>query len=87
MFINVKDYMPEPKNNIFIRQRPIDTKAAAYRYSVVERILEDWFDEINSERADTRDMPADLVDLYEEACRTMLKIRMKEREILLEANK
>lgn len=87
MEINVKDYMPESKENIFIRRKPVNTKAAAYRYAVVEHILEDWFDEVNSERADTREMPAELQELYEKACEYMLKIRMYERDILLEANK
>ena len=85
--INVKDYLPNFEENIFIKEKPINTAAASYRYSVVEKVLEEWFDEVNSERANTRDMPGDLVELYEEACRTMLKIRMRERDIVLGANK
>ena len=85
MQINVRDYLPDYKENIFIKSKPVNTKAAAYRYAVVEDILEEWFDKVNSERADTREMPGDLIDLYEHACETLLKIRTKERDILLGA--
>ena len=87
MDINVRDYLPNFEENIFIKEKPLNTGAAAYRFSVVEEVLEEWFDKVNSERANTRDMPGDLIELYEDACRTMLKIRMRERDIVLGAKK
>ena len=83
MVINVADYMPKTEESIFIRKKPADTKAAAYRYAVLERILEEWFTEINSDKANTREIPYELKEMYEQACKTMLKIRMYEQDILL----
>jgi len=82
MLLDVREYLPKIEERIFVQKRPLNKKAAAYRYSVVERLLEEWFDEINSERSDTRDIPSDLADMYEEASKLMVKIASFERDII-----
>lgn len=87
MNINVKDYMPESRESIFIKRTPMDTKAVAFRYASVEKVLEEWYNDINSAEANKAEIPVELQELYEQACETMLKIRMYERDILLGVNK
>lgn len=80
--INVRDYISEPAEREFIRPRKLNKKAAAHRYSVLQNILEEWFDEVNSERSDTRDIPSDLADMYEQASKLMIQIGLYERDIV-----
>ena len=82
MLLDVREYLPEIEDRVFVQKRPLNKKAAAYRYSVVECLLEEWFDEINSERSDTRDIPSDLADMYEEASKLMARIGAFERGIV-----
>lgn len=85
MDINVRDYLPtiEEQERIFVRERKLDKKAAAYRYSVVEEHTDALFNEINSERADVRDIPSELADLYEQMYKNLVEISLYERAIIL----
>lgn len=70
------------KDRSFITHKKLNQTAAAHRFSTTDRIFKEWFDEINSEKCNTRDMPADLILLYEDACEIMLEILAKEKEIV-----
>ncbi len=82
MLIDVRKYLPEIEERIFVRPRGFNKAAAAYRYSIAESILEDWFGKINSEKADNKDIPSDLADMYEQAGKLIAQIAVFERDIV-----
>lgn len=67
---------------VFIPKQHNDKHAAAKRYAVVEELLIDWYRQVNA--TNTRSMPADLAGLYNAACKILLDIKNREREIILE---
>lgn len=70
------------KEIVFIPKQNNDKHAAAKRYAVVEEILIEWYKQVNG--TNTRAMPADLVVLYNVACKLLLDIKNRERDIILE---
>lgn len=74
-------FEPEQEAIQFIPKQHSDKHAAAKRYAVVEETLIDWYEQVN--RTNTRELPEDLVELYNDACRVMLKIKQREEEIIL----
>ena len=73
----------EPKPDIgFIELKQPDRKAAAQRYFLVEDILYDWHGKLNDRGMNTRSMPGDLKQLYDEAVHILLKIRDYEKGLI-----
>lgn len=85
MFIDVKNVM-EPQIDTsdvcFIKAKAPDTKAAQMRMIMTEHALEDWFDQIN--QTNTREMPADLQELYTQTAVMMCRIRRLEQDLASE---
>ena len=73
----------EPRPDfMFIEHKQPDRKAAAQRYFLVEDILYDWHGKLNDRQMNTRSMPTDLKQMYDEAVRIMLKIRDYEKGLI-----
>ena len=68
---------------LFIPVKGPDKRAAALRYAAVDKVMEDWYSAINSGEANARELPDELLTLYEKACDLMLEIRERERDILI----
>lgn len=68
---------PEP---IFIKRQDPDKGAAAARLAITEKMFEKWHADIN--RTNTRELPKELVNVYEEASMALCKILMYEKEII-----
>lgn len=66
----------------FITQKKADKQAAMKRRIITENMIEDWKIEIN--RTNTREMPLNLLRLYEEAFHTIEKILSIELQIMVE---
>lgn len=66
----------------FITQKKADKQAAMKRRIITENMVEDWKIEIN--RTNTREMPLNLLRLYEEAFHTIEKILAIELQIMVE---
>lgn len=83
--INVSDYLPKVNKSerVFVLPKGINKRASAYRYSVVDRLINEWFREINSEEADTRGIPVELADMYEEAYKLMVDISIYEKKMIV----
>jgi len=80
--INVRDILgvQERRPALFFRPVGPDKAEAAKRLAVTEKFFEDWHGRINE--TNTRQLPADLVDLYEEATITLCRILTYEKEIV-----
>lgn len=65
----------------FIDRKLPDRKAASERYYIVQEILYDWHSKLNDYRMDTREMPDELRNLYDQAVNTLLKISKYERKL------
>ena len=70
-----------PQRLYFIHRKLPDRKAAANRYYLIDDILYDWHGKLNDRQMNTREMPDDLQQLYDQAVSTMLKIRDYERKL------
>lgn len=68
---------------LFLPEKGPDKRAAAIRYAAVDKAMEDWYSEINSGIANARELPQELIALYEKTCDLMLQIRERERDILI----
>ena len=66
----------------FVTQKKADKQAAMKRRIITENMVEDWKIEIN--RTNTREMPLNLLRLYEEAFHTIEKILDIELQIMVE---
>ena len=66
----------------FITQKKADKQAAMKRRIITENMVEDWKIEIN--RTNTREMPLNLLRLYEEAFHTIEKILAIELQLMVE---
>lgn len=66
----------------FITQKKADKQAAMKRRIITENMIEDWKIEIN--RTNTREMPLNLLRLYEGAFHTIEKILDIELQIMVE---
>lgn len=66
----------------FVTQKKADKQAAMKRRIITENMVEDWKIEIN--RTNTREMPLNLLRLYEEAFHTIEKILDIELQIMIE---
>ena len=65
---------------IFIKQQGPSKVEAAKRLAVTYKHFEDWHAEINT--VNTREMPGELIALYEAAALDLCKILAYEKEIL-----
>lgn len=81
--INVRDYLPPivDEERMFIRPQNHNKAAAMKRYSVVDKAIRDMFAGINSDDADTKDIPSDLVDKYEKVYQLLVEISVYETDI------
>ena len=70
-YINVKEIMEgsivEPEITFIMKKRP-DRQAAANRAFLAEDLLRSWHTALNDEKCNTREMPNELLQLYQEAC-------------------
>lgn len=71
------------KKRIFITKQPADKFAAAQRYALTEKLFKEWYDGTNA--TNTRELPEDLADKYEEACMSICEILMMEKEIIIKS--
>lgn len=71
----------EKSERLFIPKQGPDKYAAAKRFAILDGILSDWYFMVNN--ANSREMPEELLNLYDAACTTMLKIREMEQAIVL----
>ena len=65
----------------FIEPKQPDRQAAAQRYYWVQDMLYDWHGKLNDRNSNTREMPKDLKDLYDQACHVLLKISDYEKKL------
>ena len=82
--INVRDYLPPidvREERIFIRDKDHNRAAAMHRYSVVDKVTRELFAGINADESDTKDIPQDLVDKYEQLYKLLISVSMYETEI------
>lgn len=79
--INVREVLgiEERRAPLFIKAVGPDKLEAAKRLAITEKNFEDWYNAINA--TNTRQMPVDLVDLYEEATITLCRILAFEKNI------
>lgn len=85
MFINVAEEMAkvrpkEPEIN-FINEQPVDKMAAAQRFISTEKMFEEWHAVIN--RTNTRELPKELIDEYNNAALSLCKILTYEKRLML----
>ena len=71
----------EPKWYGFIDRKLPDRKAASERYYLVQDILYTWHGKLNDKNCNTREMPKDLLELYDQAVGIMVKISDYERKL------
>ena len=66
----IKGIMEEPKVEeiTFIMPKRPDRQAAANRAFLAEDLLRRWHSSLNDESCNTREMPEELLKLYQEAC-------------------
>lgn len=83
--INVRDYLPPivDEERMFIRPKDHNKAAAMKRYSVVDKAIKDLFTGINSDEADTNDIPSDLADKYEKVYKLLVDISAYESNIAI----
>ena len=83
--INVRDYLPPivDEERMFIRPKDHNKAAAMKRYSVVDKAIRDLFTGINSDEADTNDIPSDLVNKYEKVYELLVDISAYESNIAI----
>lgn len=83
-FLNVREIMsepvevPEPK---FIMKKAPDRQAASHRAFLAEDLLRKWYDELNADSCDTREMPDELLKMYQMACDTIVDIIKYEEKL------
>lgn len=85
MEFNVRDYLPPivDEECIFIRDKSHNKAAAMNRYSVTDKITREFFEGINSDASDTKDIPSDLKAKYEEVYLLLIEIMAYESNIAI----
>lgn len=85
MEFNVRDYLPPivDEESIFIRDKSHNKKAAMNRYAVTDKITREFYEGINSDDSDTKDIPSDLKDKYEQVYLLLFEIMNYETNIVL----
>lgn len=85
MEINVRDYLPPivDEESIFIRDKSHNKAAAMNRYIVTDKITKEFFDGINSDLSDTKDIPSDLKEKYEKVYLLLVEIMAYESDIAI----
>ena len=78
---NATERPEQPRNDRFIFRKGPDRKAASERYYIVQDILYDWHGKLNDSNLNTREMPKDLLDMYDQASELMVRISMYERKL------
>ena len=80
--INVREILGVQEKPIPLFFRPVgpDKNEAAKRLAATEQMFQEWHGRINA--TNTRQLPADLVDLYEEATITLFRILSFEKDIV-----
>lgn len=83
--INVRDYLPPivDEDYIFIRDKSHNKMAAMKRYAVTDKITREFFEGINSDDSDTKDIPSDLKEKYEKVYLLLFEIMNYETNIAL----
>jgi hypothetical protein len=71
----------EPIWHGFIDRKMPDRKAARQRYEFVQDILYDWHGKLNDKDCNTREMPEELLELYDRAVGIMVKISNYEKKL------
>lgn len=85
MDINVRDYLPPivDEEYIFIRDKSYNKAAAMNRYIVTDKITKEFFEGINSDLSDTKDIPSDLKEKYEKVYLLLVEIMAYESDIAI----
>ena len=85
MEINVRDYLPPivDEESIFIRDKSHNKAAAMNRYIVTDKITKEFFDGINADLSDTKDIPLDLKEKYEKVYLLLVEIMAYESDIAI----
>jgi len=80
--INVKDILGvvEKKQSLFFRAVGPDKREAAKRLAETEKFFEEWHGVIN--QTNTRALPEDLVDLYDDVAAGLCRILSYEKDIV-----
>ena len=85
MDINVRDYLPPivDEESIFIRDKSHNKAAAMNRYIVTDKITKEFFEGINADLSDTKDIPSDLREKYEKVYLLLVEIMAYESDIAI----
>lgn len=75
-------FSEEPRGRILIPEQAPSPAAAAVRLDAVDKVLRELANTLNSDICRPREMPDDLVKLYEKVCIDMCAIRAAERNII-----
>ena len=89
MAINVRDYLPPivEEKGIFIRDKSYNKAAAMNRYIVTDKVATEFFEGINSDLSDTKDIPSDLREKYEKVYLLLVEIMAYESDIAIGVRK
>ena len=89
MAINVRDYLPPivEEKGIFIRDKSHNKAAAMNRYIVTDKVATEFFEGINSDLSDTKDIPSDLKEKYEKVYLLLVEIMAYESDIAIGVRK
>lgn len=77
--LNVREVLGVLNEPMFIKKSPPDKLEAAKRLAITEKNFETWFSQINE--TNTRELPSELVALYDNAAYTLCRILMVEKKI------
>lgn len=85
MEINVRDYLPPivDEESIFIRDKSHNKAAAMNRYIVTDKITREFFEGINADLSDTKDIPSDLKEKYEKVYLLLVEIMAYESDLAI----
>lgn len=79
-FINVREVLGVMDEPLFIKKAGPDKLEAAKRLAITEKSFEAWFNAINA--TNTREMPSELVALYDKAAYTLCRILEIEKKVV-----
>ena len=85
MEFNVRDYLPPivDEESIFIRDKSHNKAAAMNRYIVTDKITKEFFEGINADLSDTKDIPSDLKAKYEKVYLLLVEIMAYESDLAI----
>lgn len=80
-YFDVRDILgvEERRPSLFFRTIP-DKAEAAVRYTATEQMFQEWHEKINA--TNTKKIPADLAELYDEAAIVLCRIMTEEKRIV-----